>query len=66
MAENRPLPEIPECSIERDGDGFQVRHEDTGEVRRAADERQAVIKGLLLRVRASWARDPELRTGDPT
>jgi hypothetical protein len=27
MAENSPLPEVPECSIERHGDGFKVVHE---------------------------------------
>ena len=61
------LHEEPECDVTIGDDGLiHVRHQVTGETATAADERQLILKGILLRVRASWAGDPELWTGDPT
>lgn len=69
MDESTAVPEIPECSVERDGDGFVVRHE-SGATAHAPDERRARLAGLRLRVLADATRasrdEITLWTGDPT
>jgi hypothetical protein len=66
MAENSPLPEVPECSIERHGDGFKVVHE-SGTSALAPDERKARLAGLRLRILADLTSAEALRlTGEPT
>lgn len=68
MDESTAVPEIPECSVERDGDGFVVRHE-SGTTAHAPDERKARLAGLRLRVLADAtraSRETKFWTGDPT
>jgi hypothetical protein len=60
MAEDRPLPEIPECRVEKLPDGrLKVTHH-SGTAALADDERRARLAGLRLRVVADL-----FPTGDP-
>lgn len=66
MASQNDLPEVPECDVERHGDGFKVTHQDSGTSAIAPDERTARLAGLRLRVLADLAREIPFTTGDPT
>lgn len=71
MAEDRPLPEIPECDVEPDGDGYRLIHKRTGDVEHADNDWKHVeLKGALLRLSATHARTTDrevpFTAGDPT
>jgi hypothetical protein len=64
MTEDRPLPEIAECDVARDGDGLKLTHRRSRDTEWARDEEHAEVKGALLRISAVYAREALFRTGD--
>ena len=55
MATSETAPYVPDCEIVKIGDGtLLVTHLDSGRVRTAATDRQALIVGIALGVTYTW------------
>ncbi|WP_214322105.1 hypothetical protein [Nonomuraea sediminis] len=59
------VPDVYQCTVRRLPDGqFKITHNQTGDVEIARDERDAQVKGILLRTAAAMGLEIPFTTGD--